>query len=113
MGLPVFAMDKSAEVLMGVISVSWLLSGFGSGVVLLTVTVFVMVPTAVSFTIPRMMTVRDAPSARLPRPAEPVQGWKVNPPSSEYSGFLIWAGRESVSVTFCASPGPWLAATTV
>ena len=63
-------------------------------------------PVAVPWTVPRMRTVRAVLAASVPRETEPVQGWKVAPPSSEYWAFTSCAGMGSVSSTFCASPGP-------
>ena len=73
-GLPLLASMRSAAVLIGVISVSWLLSGLGSGVGLLTEAVLTTVPAAEGFTWPRSHMVRAAPAGSVPKAVDPVQG---------------------------------------
>ena len=57
-----------------VVMVDVLLSGLGSGVVDVTDAVFVIVPCACGLMVPRMIIVRDAPAAMVPRFRLPVHG---------------------------------------
>ena len=79
--------------------------GSGSSVVDITVAVLVIVPVAVSDTVPVIMTVLVSPDANIPRSMFPVHGVSA-PPSIENSGFIILGGILSVYTTFSASFGP-------
>ena len=83
-----------------------LLSGLGSGVVDVTDAVFVIVPCACGLMVPRMIIVRDAPAAMVPRFRLPVHGLKVVPLSVEYCASVILDGILSVSMTFSEEEGP-------
>ena len=100
--------EISAEGLTGVSVVDVLLSGFGSGVVELTVLVFVRTPVADGLTIPLIIITLTSLASTEPRLRPPVHGLKVVPPSTENSGFKIEIGRLSTRVTFCAADGPAL-----
>lgn len=78
-------MERSADSFTGVIAVSRLLSGLGSGVPLETIAVLEIIPEAVELTIPRMSTVRTESGGSVPRLREPVHVVHVAPLSTEYS----------------------------
>ena len=99
--------ERSAEVFTVVVCVEVLLPGVGSGVVLVTVAVLLrMVPCAtLAFTVAIMVSVAEAPGARVPTlqvgvfhvPVDGVALTKVRP-----------AGRTSLAETTCASLTPLL-----
>ena len=53
-----------------------------------------------------MIILINCPGATVPILRLPVHGWKVAPPSNEYSGFIIEAGISSFNITFSAFAGP-------
>ena len=73
----------------------------------------VSVPKAFGETVARSSTAAVTPAGRTPSESAPVHGCQTAPPSSEYSAPESAAGRLSVKRTFCASPGPRLAASSV
>ena len=101
-----FITEISANGLISVSSVEVLLSGFGSGVVELIVAVFIIVPTAVWLTVPLIIILLISPASKVPILRFPFHGWKVTPPSNEYSGFKITSGISSVKTILCAADGP-------
>ena len=78
----------------------------GSGVVDCKTAVLVIIPAAVSGTVPLIKTVLASPEANVPKSRLPVHGVNVPPSSIENSGFIILIGILSVNTTFSALSGP-------
>ena len=104
--LQVFAIDKSAEVVTGVVTVDVLFEGTGSGVGLLTAAVFAKLPVILLFTVPRMSMETLLPEAIVPTLNGLIQGFQLVPLFTENSGLLILAGTTSVTDTLTASLVP-------
>ena len=106
LGSAVFITKISANKFTSVSIVDALLLRFGSAVVEDTTAVFVIIPTVDGFTIPLIIITLVSPTSNVPIFKLPVHGWKVTPPSNEYSGFTIEAGTSSVKTTFSDGNGP-------
>ena len=78
----------------------------GSSVVDCKTAVLVIVPAAVSDTVPLINIALDSPFNNVPKSRLPVHGVNVPPPSIENSGSIIPSGILSVNTTFSASFGP-------
>nr|WP_330394830.1 hypothetical protein [Clostridioides difficile] len=79
---------------------------FESGVVEVTSAIFVNLSRHVDFIIPLNIITLKVPAGSVPILRLPVHGWKVTPPSNEYSGFKITSGISSVKTILCAADGP-------
>ncbi|VHV37199.1 Uncharacterised protein [Clostridioides difficile] len=100
----VFITSISADGTIGVVTVDE--SVTGSGTSALTSAVLVISPVAVELTNPFMIILINCPGATVPILRLPFHGWKVAPPSNEYSGFKITSGISSIKTILCAADGP-------
>ena len=85
-----------------------LFSGFGSGVVELTIAVLEITPVASGLTVPLIMIILSAPAGNVPKLRNPGHGLNVTPPSIEYIGLRMELGMLSIKRTFSAALGPKL-----
>ena len=107
--MQVLTMERSAEVVTGVVTVEVLFPGMGSGIVLLnTFAVLVMLPLTLLLTVPRIRIVTVLLEVIVPTLYGLVHVLQVVPPLIEYWGLLILAGTASLTETPRASLGPLL-----
>ena len=104
--LQVLTMERSAEVVTGLVTDEVLLAGTGSGVGLLTLAVLTTLPVTLLLTIPRIRMDTELPEVIVPTPYGLIHGFHVVPPLTENSGLEIPEGTASLIATLTASLVP-------
>ena len=82
--LQVLTIERSAEVVTGVVTVEVLFPGMGSGVILLTLAMLAMFPLALLLIVPRIRIVTVLPEVIVPILYGLIHELQVVPPSVEY-----------------------------